>query len=214
MANSELQEVTIKSLSLIEFNDQLNELCNIYRTIYREYPYLYDAAQHTQTDIYNYLKAYYNHEDGRLIIASQEEKIIGMVTGIPMLADMNEPYNVVESYRNASTKPIEKYEHYFYLGDIIVVPEMRKLGIGKKLIHDIERDFADRGYPYSALIVIKNHDDHPLKPNNFYDPSLFFEKFGYKHTGDQEFFSYPTIQPNGSTELSNHVMMFMERDHI
>ena len=92
----------------------------IIKDTFQEYPYLHKTSVEEQQE---YLTWYAEHEGGALTVATLDGNLAGFITGVSfkeLLADDVLP-ELVAQCQEAHIMP----EHYYYVGDVIVLPEYR-----------------------------------------------------------------------------------------
>lgn len=143
-------------------------------TFFREYPYLYEGDFQTER---KYLSFFASSEKSIFVLAFDQNKVVGAITGIP-LDDMK------GEIKNPFLQHGGSLDGIYYLGDIIVLKKHRKKGLGKEMYQlfesavqkmggfqqitfcEIERDPASAPADYFSL------DDFWAARNYVRDPSL------------------------------------------
>lgn len=160
----------IKLLHSNEALDYIPDLAQLRISIFAEFPYLYNGNMDYEK---NYLEKFLQSPDSIIFIASAEDKIAGACTAIPLKdehEDMQKPF----LQRN------EAISAYFYLSEILLLPEYRRLGLGNKIINACINYATSLAYPYVCLSTVIRAEDHPRRPLNYHSADLFFQKHGFE----------------------------------
>jgi len=153
-----------------QFTQHINAIAHLRIAIFKEYPYLYDGKL---ADEATYLKSYAASKNTLLIIAKDQGKIVGAITGIP-LAETDEIFRM----------PFEKY-HFsvhsiFYLGEILLFKEYRGKGVGYKMykmLEDLVR--KNKQYEKIAIAEVLRDENDPRKPHNYVSVHKLWERLGF-----------------------------------
>jgi len=150
--------------------------------IFKEYPIL---NQGTVEGVKDSFKKISEEPHSVFLIAKEDDHpVIGIATGIP-LAYLSE----VELFEKNDLK----LSDYFHINDVIVLPQYRKKGIGLKLYKKLEKNAGSWGYKALSLCTIEHEENHPLKPLDYKNPDLFWQRLGFVKTSLKTKESWPTI---------------------
>lgn len=142
---------------------------------YREYPYLYSGNKEFERKYFNMFIA---NADSRLIVAKEEEEVVGMIIGMPLKAtmeDIQKPFKEME-------RPVDSI---YYLGDILVPKNHKGEGIGSALYEEFEGVVRGmKKYKEIDLYEIVRPTQHPRKPQDYKPLETFWEKRGYDLEAD------------------------------
>lgn len=130
----------VKGSEATLYTNDLIKLCN---TVYREHPYLYDG---TAVEYDEALQLYAKSEHSVLVIAFFGDTPVGMATGIPFSEYDRSHYQLPFITHGYDLKSI------FYLGELVILPEYRGIGIGSQLFHFVER-YANEAKRYKILAL-------------------------------------------------------------
>jgi GNAT superfamily N-acetyltransferase len=157
---------------------------------FREFPYLYDGAienerrnlrQFTQTPKALVCSAYLGGE------------FAGIATGAPLWAAIA-----------CSLSPAD----FFYIGEVIVLPEFRHRGIGPALIRRVEEESKLRGFEKTCFLCVERPLDHPLKPKGYQAPDSIWKSLGYTQSEIRIEFEWDSFELSGLVSRQKHTMCY------
>jgi GNAT superfamily N-acetyltransferase len=173
-------------------------------TMFAEYPYLYQAAVE---DDMPYTTWFSQLPKSAAVVAYYEDKPIGFIAGTSF-KDFGEHFQgSVALFEDAQLNP----ESYFYISEVIIIPEHRGEGLSTQLFEVIENYAKQAGYT-KACFVTESHKKHPLKPANYRDLGVLWTKLGYSLMNLFLQFSWPTLQTDGSSEMQEHTLEYWQKD--
>ncbi|HLB52190.1 MAG TPA: GNAT family N-acetyltransferase [Chlamydiales bacterium] len=152
------------------FKQYINTVANLRMSIFKEYPYLYDGSMTYEAE---YLKSYAVSKNSILIIVKDKEKIVGAITGIPLM-------ETDEMFRIPFVKHHFPVRSIFYLGEILLLKEYRGKGIGYKMykmFEDLVR--KNKQYEKIAIAEVLRDKNDPRKPENYVSVHKLWERLGY-----------------------------------
>ncbi len=178
----------------------IDDLAKLRIEVFKEYPYLYEGDMSYER---KYLKTYASEPDSVLIVAKDQDKFIGAITGIPLKKSFQELIDCYEK-QNASLDEV------YYLGEIVLQKEYRSQGIGVKLYEEFEWHVRFLpGFEKIAFCEVKREESHLQKPPEYKNLDEFWEKRGYEKLPNRvAYFSWKEI---GSEEETKHPMVFFEK---
>lgn len=177
-ARSSLNNVTFKAYRGAEITKIIEPLGDLRINVFREYPYLYDG---NVIDEQKYLNRYINIKDSLILMAFEDNQIIGATTATPLveeLADFRTPY------QDAGIDIAKT----FYFGEAMLYPAYRGMGIYKTFMRERMQAATQYGATICTFLAVKRPDDHPLKPNHYQDLKPIWHHYG--------FVEHPEIQPS------------------
>jgi GNAT superfamily N-acetyltransferase len=138
--------------------------------VFREFPYLYEGDLTYEQE---YLKTYLSTPDSLLVIAQDEDKIVGVSTAIPL---DHQEHNVQAPFLE-NAYPVEKV---FYFGESVLLPAYRGQGIGVAFFQEREK-FARQlqRFNWTVFCGVIRSEVHPLRPSNYFPLDEFWKKRGY-----------------------------------
>ena len=164
--------VEIRSLSGIDATPFFDDLSRLRIAVFRAFPYLYDGSfdyEHT------YLSTYAKAEGAVFVLAMDGETIVGMSTGMPMIAETDE---VRTPFLNAGYG----LEQIFYFGESVLLPHYRGHGVGVRFFEEREAH-AKRlgGFDWCTFCAVERPVDHPRRPTDYVPLDKFWANRGYTH---------------------------------
>lgn len=194
--------MTLHTKTIIGFDiaNYLMELANLRIVVFKDYPYLYLG---NLTYEKNYLKRYAECDTSILILAFDNEKIVGASTGMPLRFEMPELKNAFQN----QTIPLDQI---FYLGESILLPSYRGQGIYKTFFSERERMARQTNCSYTTFCAVERPNNHPAKPADYQPLDLIWQKYGYtKHPELQTEFSWQEI--DALTETSKPMIFWLKK---
>lgn len=157
---------------------------------YKEFPYLYVGDM--EEDFAN--TNYFTFAEGILVIAFQGEMVAGMYSGMPMRT----PSSFLRDCSLRLAAQGVDISKCFYASDLIVNPPFKKQGIGVQLLKRFFQEVKEMGYNTMMGVTALRPPDHPLRPKNYFDSDLIWEKYGYQKSSLVLSLTYPTLQADGA----------------
>jgi GNAT superfamily N-acetyltransferase len=193
--------VKIKTLRGREIIPYIHKIAELRITIFREYPYLYEGEMSHEE---RYLLMYSRTEDALVVIAEDNHKVVGAITGLPLTESMEE-IKCLFIEKNIPAKLI------FYLGEIVLLQEYRNKNIGYMMYQQFEKEVEkSKLYEKIALCEVVRAENDSQKPPDYKSLSSFWTRQGYvKHTNLIAYFSWKEI---GDTKETKHPMVFWIKD--
>ncbi len=169
--------------------------------IFHEYPYLYDGSLCYEE---RYLHMYSQTEDAVLIVATEDEQIIGVVTGLPLKASLNENIELFSKYHMS-------LDGIFYLGEIVLLKKYRNKNIGFSMYQKFEETVRKLGkYKNIALSEVKRPDNDPKRPTDYKSLTEFWHRLGYVKY--PKLVAYYSWREKGDTVETKHPMVFSMKE--
>lgn len=185
-------------------SSMLEDVGKIRIETFKDYPFLYEGNQELEQA---YLKVYTN-EESAIVKATVDGQLAGFITGVPLAIEANVSEKAAADFKQQNYN----HEEFYYIGEVIVLPEYRKQKIGTALFEKIEQQAAQFGYENFCLVGIEHAENHPLKPDNYEDPEIFCQKMGYKKTEIKMPAKYPTICADGSVKEVENTFVFWVKE--
>ncbi len=125
--------VKIEVLKGNEVIPYLKPLAELRILFYRDYPYLYEGDLAEEED---YLSLYAGSENSLFVVAKEDEKMIGAITGLPLLESQ-------EENRELFTHKLNAVNHIFHVGELVLLPEYRSANVQKRLYRQFEKSVIE-----------------------------------------------------------------------
>jgi GNAT superfamily N-acetyltransferase len=151
-----------------ELNEQLENLGKLRIEVFKEYPYLYEGNPDYEK---KYLNVYAQNRDSFVPMLFDADKLVGAATAIPM------------RYLDASTHtPILAAgylpEEMLYIGEILLLPEYRGKGHGKKLMEQT-LEFC-KSYNKAHMATLATVIREGKVPKGYKNLDGFWTAFGFR----------------------------------
>lgn len=165
--------ITILSLQGKEILPYIEDLSHLRIVVFREYPYLYEGDMDYEKW---YLHTFVDCAESVMIVALEDEKVIGASTAIPLkyaLEEFQQPFK--EHGFNVDT--------IFYYGESLLLPAYRGQGIGKIFFQEREKMARKSGYyTIAAFCAVDRAIDDPKRPRDYRTLDSFWHHQGFnKH---------------------------------
>ncbi|MCH8556742.1 MAG: GNAT family N-acetyltransferase [Balneolia bacterium] len=164
------RNIDIKTVSGSEIERYIPSLAWLRRTVFHEFPYLYDGSDEYEQA---YLRTYTKSEKSIFVLALDGQKVVGAASGMPLSKETNE-------VKKPFTENAIPVDDVFYFGESVLLSEYRGLGIGKSFILEREKHALSHGFSITAFCGVVRPDDHPRKPEGYRPLNTFWEKMGYE----------------------------------
>jgi GNAT superfamily N-acetyltransferase len=172
---------TIHEISGAALEPWLDALGGLRIRVFSEYPYLYDGTLEYERE---YLGIYQRCARSRIVLVTAADGgLVGATTCIP-LADE------AEEFRRPFLTAGLGVEDCLYLGESVVLPGWRGLGLGKEFFARRERHARRLGMTTAAFCAVDRPEHHPQRPADYRPLDGFWQGQGY------------TKQPGLKTEFS------------
>jgi GNAT superfamily N-acetyltransferase len=176
------------------------ELAQLRIEVFRDFPYLYSGTIDYEE---KYLETFMQAPDSIIVVAFDDEQVVGVSTGIPLA---NEPNTIRQAWKDAGYD-ISKI---FYLSESVLLKPYRGRGIGVKFFEERERWARDLGYQIATFCGVIRRGDHPARPADFVPLDAFWQKRGYREKGG--FTCTMSWQEIGEEEESKKELQFWSKD--
>lgn len=187
-----------------ELNNWLDFISCLRVDSFKEFPYLY--AGDIETEV-RYLEGYTADNKSILVLAKENEKVIGISTGVPLdgSSDIVQELKILLKERGV---PIEQY---YYCGEVIVLPAYRQKGVAKKIISSQEMKIAEWGYKKICLLTVVREQNDRRKPKKYFSTDHVWKAFGFLDKNIYIEYKWPTIMHDGIAQNVNNKMLFWEK---
>lgn len=169
---------------------------------FKEFPYLYDGNFDYES---TYVHHYHSEKDGMILTVEDEGKIVAIATGIALLSEFDIFSSSIEAL-----KQFVNIDTCAYLGEIIISEEYRAKGLSRKMITAQENHYKSLGYTHCCFLTVIR-TNHPLQPQDYTEPSIYWHSLGYKKTNIITSYSWPTIQHDEAViEMENEMVYWIK----
>ncbi len=162
-------KVAVRPLTGAEVGAALGDLAKLRIAVFAAYPYLYDGDAAYEAA---YLAEYAAAPNAVLVVAFDGDRIVGAATAAPMLhqkAEFREPF--VQAGLDVA--------RLFYVGESVLLPEYRGLGIGHAFFDHREEQARRCGANAACFAAVIRAQDHPARPRDYVPHDVFWTKRGY-----------------------------------
>jgi GNAT superfamily N-acetyltransferase len=163
----------------------VDELARLRIGVFREYPYLYEGSLDYERQ---YLRRYIGVPDSVIVLAFDNDKVVGASTGLPMQADIDE---VKRPFLELGYDP----HRIFYFGESVLEREYRGRGLGVRFFEEREAHARGLGrFEWSCFCAVERPTGHPRRPAGYQPLDAFWMKRGYvKHPELRTTFSWQDL---------------------
>lgn len=161
---------------------------------FSRFPYLYVG---TMEDELSYVQNYPSTPQGVIVVAFEGETIAGLYSGLPM----NTPVSFLEDWSAKLTEAGLDVTNYFYLGELIIKPAFRKMGLGSQLMWRLQQEAEAMGFLGLMGITAIRAKDHPLRPQDYFDTDTVWGKFGLEKSDIVFSGKWPQRQVDGTVKV-------------
>lgn len=172
----------------------LNILSDFRASQFKSPPYSYAFDQISENE---YLKEYSINDHSVCILAKEGMNVIGIVTGLPLNAG---GIIISEAEKNISSINYN-INDFFYVCEVIVLPEYRSHGIGKALMQEIEKYAYKINKCYMCLLTI----DHSMAK------SIFWSNLSYEKINLYETHHWPTYVGDNIIDLPHKLVYWVKK---
>lgn len=197
--SSEVSQIKLKTFNGTDIIPFASDLARISNVVYKEYPYLYDIEDDAQF----YLTKYCHTSEAKLCLAYDGENIIGYVIGVPL-----KDYS--KSFQNPFIKHGLEVDRFFYIGELALLSDYRKQGVGKRMLLQIEELVkSEQKYPEICLAHIDESRLLAKKPFNYTSLSTFWIQLNYEQYANLSFtLEWKNV---GEKDDSSHTLIYWRK---
>jgi GNAT superfamily N-acetyltransferase len=149
------------------------ELARLRIEVFRDFPYLYDGTLDYEK---KYLQTYIDHPESVIVLAFDDDKIVGASTAIPMKYE-------TEGLKKPFLEQGYDLDEVFYCSESVLNKAYRGLGLGVRFFEEREAHAAELGgFKNITFCCVERPVDHPRRPADYMPLDNFWNKRGYvKH---------------------------------
>lgn len=187
-----IKVITLHGRDILPF---LPEVAKLRMTVFREYPYLYDGDLTYEQD---YLQTYADSANSLIVLALDNNRVIGASTGIPM-PDAEE---AVQKEFLAGSYTVKDW---FYYGESVLLPAYRGHGLGVRFFEEREHFARALNCKFAAFCAVVRPHDHSQKPPNYVALTSFWQHRGYVPLSLACYLSWKEV---GAESETSHLLAF------
>ncbi len=189
--------VKIEVLKGNEVIPYLRRLAELRIVFYRDYPYLYEG---NLTEEENYLSLYADSKNSLLVVAKEGSKMIGAITGLPLLESQ-------EENRELFMHKLSTAEHIFHVGELVLLPEYRNADIQKRLYRQFEKSVMElAGYDAISVCEIERPSYDSKESNESFFVESLWENNGF--VKQPHLHNYYRWKEVGDMKNTDHLMVY------
>lgn len=192
--------MTVETLPTARIHAAIDALAALRIAVFREWPYLYDGDLDYER---GYLAEFAAAPDAVLVIARDDDAIVGAATASPLAAQK-------EEFVAPFTARGWDVGRTFYFGESVLLPGYRGQGIGHAFFDHREAGARAAGADTATFCAVQRPTDHPLRPADYRPLDAFWISRGYARVeGLTTSFDWLDI---GEAQETPHPMQFWARD--
>ena len=185
------KDIRIERCSGAALAQYIPELARLRIEVFRDFPYLYDGDYQYEE---KYLQTYVNTPESVIVLAFDNDKVVGASTALPMKFEMDElkrPF-IEQGYN---------LEDVFYCSESVLNKDYRGLGLGVRFFEQREAHAAFLGgFKHITFCCVERPLDHPRRPSSYVPLDQFWNKRGYvKHPELNTTFSWKDLDDSDET---------------
>ncbi|WP_340123395.1 GNAT family N-acetyltransferase [Methylobacter svalbardensis] len=167
------KNIRIERWSGVALEQFIPKLARLRIEVFRDFPYLYDGNIDYEK---KYLQTYIDCPESVIVIAFDDDTVVGASTAIPMKYETDElkkPF-IEQGY---------DLDEVFYCSESVLNKAYRGLGIGVKFFEQREAHAESLGgFKHICFCCVERPVDHPRRPIDYVPLDQFWNKRGYvKH---------------------------------
>jgi GNAT superfamily N-acetyltransferase len=183
--------IRVERLSGLALQQYIPELARLRIEVFRDFPYLYAGDIDYEK---KYLQTYIDGSESVIVIAFDDDKVVGASTAIPMkfeTAELKKPF--VENDYNL--------DDVFYCSESVLNKNYRGFGIGVQFFEQREAHAQDLGgFKHITFCCVERPIDHPRRPTDYVPLDQFWNKRGYfKHPELKTTYSWKDLDDTEET---------------
>ncbi len=195
---------SVKFLARMDVQGTLRFVSEQRLTAFSEYPYLYKGTPERENEYFSWFTQL---PSSAIAVAYLEEKPVGFIT-CASFSDYSEIFQgAIAQFKELGLDPYS----YFYISEVIILPEYRGNRLSRKLFEVIENHAKKSGFK-ACCFVTESHDVHPQQPKDYKSLTPLWNKLGYRKSLLFSTFTWLTIQINGSAVDQVHKLDYWLKD--
>ncbi len=177
--------IEVRRFSGSDATAYIRDLARLRIEVFREFPYLYAGSLDYESD---YLRTYLDVADSVVVIARDGDRVVGVSTGLPLVAETD---NVKQPFLAQRRDPGK----VFYFGESVLQRAYRGRGLGVRFFDEREAHARTCArFDYAAFCAVHREADHPRRPADYVPLDAFWINRGYrKHPELRTTFSWQDL---------------------
>lgn len=163
-------KIKIESLKGDEIIKYKNDLAQLRLGVFRDYPYLYDGTIENEEA---YLETLIESPKSILIVALDQDKVVGASTGMPLVDETDE---VKQPWLDGGVD----INQAFYFSESVLLKEYRGQGIGVRFFEEREQWARQLGYTTATFCGVIREEKDSHRPGNYVPLDRFWKNRGYQ----------------------------------
>jgi ribosomal protein S18 acetylase RimI-like enzyme len=196
--SSQVDTYTIKLLTGSELKAIESFFVDQRIALFRAYPYLYDGNRNEEESYFGWFSKLTHTA---IAVAYQRDVPIGFVSGTSFVQFGEHFEGSVDLFERFGLKP----HSYFYISEVLILPEHRGNNLTKRLFDVLEEHAQKRGFR-SGCLVTESHDSHPLMPIGYKQLDYLWMRLGFAKSSLNTKHDWLTLQVDGTTLRQDHVL--------
>lgn len=165
-----LATVKIMRLKGKDIVPYIPDLAKLRISVFRDYPYLYEGDLDYE---YHYLETYIKCPESVIILALDENNVIGASSALPLAFEVGE-------FQKPFLEHHIDINHVFYFGESVLQPRYRGHNIYRHFFSEREAAAAEYGAKIVAFAAVEREENDIRKPKGYTPLNSVWEHFGYK----------------------------------
>lgn len=172
--------------------------------MFKEFPYLYLGTLEHEA---KYLSFYSDSPDATLILAKQDDCIVGLLTGMPMTQICKH----ITDFKKILDENNRTLESAYYYGEALVLPAYRGQGILTKMFQEQENIIKKMNYNQAYGITSVRDKDDVRRPENYRDTDTLWKHLGLIKTNMVYGGEWPTLTKTGDIAVEMNWLQVWEK---
>lgn len=172
--------------------------------MFKEFPYLYDGSLEQEE---KYLSAYTDSPDSIVILAKQDDCIVGLLTGMPVtkICEFIADFKKILDENNRTTASA------YYYGEALILPAYRGQGVLTKMFQELDSVIKKMSYNHAYGITSIREKNDSRRPANYRDTDPLWVRLGLTKTDMIIEGEWPTISKTGETVIEKNKVLVWEK---
>ena len=183
--------IRVERLSGLALQKYIPELARLRIEVFRDFPYLYAGDIDYEK---KYLQTYIDCSESVIVIAFDNDKVVGASTAIPMKFETDE-------LKKPFIENAYDLDEVFYCSESVLNKNYRGFGIGVRFFEHREAHAQDLGgFKHITFCCVERPVDHPRRPVDYVPLDQFWNKRGYfKHPELKTTYSWKDLDDTEET---------------